>query len=258
MRFSRSDWFLYTLIVAWSLVMISVPLQRWTAGDEALPFAVTLGAVLQAAAALLLLIYAMGERRALIIAGVVALAAWGIEFIGSTTGFPFGAYHYTDRLQPQIGGVPILIPLAWLMMLPSAWAIAWAIAGKRGRVTFIVVTALVFTVWDLFLDPQMVGWGFWEFAPFDGIAYFGIPLTNYLGWLLSSAAITVLALAVGLQPVKIPLIPALVIYSVTWFLETVGLLVFWGLPDPGMVGAVVMAVPMVYAWLLVFRRVRAK
>ena len=47
------------------------------------------------------------------------MIGWTAEAIGSKTGFPFGAYHYTDRLQPQLLGVPLLIPLAWLMMLPA-------------------------------------------------------------------------------------------------------------------------------------------
>ncbi|MBK9747058.1 MAG: carotenoid biosynthesis protein [Chloroflexi bacterium] len=67
---------------------------------------------------------AWGGRRALTTIGVIVALAWLTEFIGHTTGFPFGSYDYTPRLQPQVGGVPLLIPLAWLMMLPPAWAMA--------------------------------------------------------------------------------------------------------------------------------------
>lgn len=225
--------------------MISVPIQRWTSGDESLRFAITLGTALQAAAGLLILIYSFETRKALIIAGVVVIAAWLVEFTGSQTGFPFGAYHYTGALQPQIGGVPILIPLAWLMMLPVSWGISAALVGGRGSIAFLTVNALVFTAWDLFLDPQMVGWGFWVWQDAPAANYFGIPLTNYLGWVLASIGITVLAMSVGMRPEKIPQIPALVIYAATWFLEAFGLLLFWGLPGPALAGAVAMGLPVV-------------
>jgi hypothetical protein len=51
-----------------------------------------------------------------------------------------------------------LVPLAWLMMLPPAWAVARLVAGGPG-IAFILTAALAFTAWDLFLDPQMVAWG---------------------------------------------------------------------------------------------------
>lgn len=247
LRLSRLERAAYALVVVWALAMISVPIQRWTLGDSALPFGVTLGALLQAAAAVLVLAAGLGARRALIVAAVTVVAAWVIEFIGSSTGFPFGPYHYTDKLQPQIGGVPLLVPVAWMMLMPSAWALAALLTRGRSRAAFVLASMLIFTAWDLFLDPQMVGWGFWQFDHTTGFTYFGIPWTNYGGWLLSSAVISALALVAGLRPERIPVVPALVIYAVVWFLQTVGLVVFWGLPGPGIVGTIAMGIPMVLA-----------
>ena len=166
-RLSSQERLVYGMVVVWILTMISVPIVRWTLGDAALPTAVSLGVLMQVIAVCVVLISAWGVRRALITIGVIVALAWLTEFIGHTTGFPFGSYDYTPRLQPQVGGVPLLIPLAWLMMLPPAWAMASVInlppqpplRGERGRQTwgvrlrFIVVTALAFTAWDLFLDP---------------------------------------------------------------------------------------------------------
>ncbi|MBW4436427.1 MAG: carotenoid biosynthesis protein [Pleurocapsa minor GSE-CHR-MK-17-07R] len=237
----------YVLVVIWALAMISVPIQRWTLGDPMLPFGITLGAVLQMSAALVILVAGLGGRRALIVTLVTVTAAWGVEFVGSKTGFPFGTYSYTTLLQPQLGGVPLLIPLAWMMMMPSAWALAHLFT-RRARypwLAFVLVSALVFTAWDLFLDPQMVGWNFWVWAQPGDFNYFGIPWVNYAGWLLASGLISALARVVGLRPERIPLVPALVIYGVTWFLQTVGQLVFWGQPGPALVGAVGMGIPLV-------------
>jgi putative membrane protein len=71
----------------------------------------------------------------------------------------FGTYHYTDALAPLVGGVPAAIPVAWLMMLPPAWAVAYAATGQARGWRFVFVSGLAFTTWDLFLNPQMVAWG---------------------------------------------------------------------------------------------------
>jgi putative membrane protein len=240
LRPTRADLPYLSLIGLWILSMISVPIIRWTLGDDAVPLGVTITVILQAGAVLSVLRRAWGLRRVLFTVTGVVILAWFIEFIGSSTGFPFGVYDYTQRLQPQIGHVPLLIPLAWLMMLPPAWAAAAFIVGKRSRLMFIGVSALVFTAWDLFLDPQMVAWGFWEWAQPSG--YFGIPWVNFLGWLLASACITAIV-----RPPITPLRPLLLIYGITWLFETIGLFFFWGLPGPALVGFIAMGSALVLA-----------
>ena len=47
------------------------------------------------------------------IAGGIGLA---VEAVGTSTGYPFGAYSYADSLGPKLLGVPIVVPLAWTMM----------------------------------------------------------------------------------------------------------------------------------------------
>ena len=54
----------------------------------------------------------------------------------------------------------------------------------------IVVGSAAMTAWDLFLDPQMVGEGYWAWAR-RGL-YRGIPMTNFLGWFLAGLGIMVL------------------------------------------------------------------
>lgn len=233
MRASRPEMVPYALLVAWVLSMVTLPIARWSYGDDIIPGRVVVSTLLQAATVLLFLLPAWRASRVARVALVVGAAAWAVEFIGSRTGVPFGAYHYTDRLQPQLGGVPLLIPLAWLMMLPPAWAVASALTGRTRGLRFVAVSALAFTAWDLFLDPQMVGWGFWVWAEPSG--YFGIPWLNFLGWLLASALLTWLA-----RPDALPVAPLLFMYGVTWALETIGLIAFWGLPGPGIVGGLVM------------------
>ncbi len=125
-------------------------------------------------------------------------------------------------------------------MLPPAWAMANAILkheereGPR-RIKFILLSALAFTAWDLFLDPQMVGWNFWVWE-IPG-QYFGIPVVNYFGWLLVSGLLTFAA-----NPKDLPIAPLMIVYILTWFLQTIGQGMFWGQPGPAVFGFLGMGV----------------
>jgi putative membrane protein len=170
---------------------------------------------------------------------VCGVVAWFFEFLGSVFGFPFGSYDYTDNLLPQFMGVPLLIPLAWFMMLPAAWVVADLLVPKQRVYSFamyVLVSALAITAWDLFLDPLMVSWEFWfwETPEIYSSTYFGIPWVNYAGWILTGAVITALV-----RPWRfvLPREPLLVIYSLTWLLQSAGLAVFWALAGPALVGS---------------------
>jgi uncharacterized membrane protein len=231
-NFSLSvQWLYIFLLTGWVTNMLALPFIHRAWGDAGLTGGVVAGVLLQAVAVLLALWQAWGFRRTAWIAAVALTCAWAVEAVGVSTGFPFGAYVYTNRLYPQLAGVPLLIPLAWLMMLPPAWAVAQRLSGRRRGLVFVLVSAVAFTAWDLFLDPQMVAWGLWVWAEPGG--YFGIPWSNYAGWLLASALITLAA-----RPPKLTEPPLLLVYSITWVMETVGLMLFWGLTGPALAGFV--------------------
>ncbi len=229
------------LLVAWLAALSVMPVAQWAAGHNGLVAGVFLGVLFQVSLVIVFVAQAAGVRRATLTVLVVAGVAWTCEVFGSKTGLPFGAYHYTEVLQPQLIGVPLLIPLAWLMMLPPAWAVAQRLTGRRSGLAFVVLSALAFAAWDLFLDPQMVHWGLWVWdAPG---AYFGIPLANFAGWLLMAALITVLA-----RPPVLPETPLLIIYTLTWLVEMVGQVAFWRLYGPAAWGFVGMGAFVLLAW----------
>jgi putative membrane protein len=229
------------LLATWVMALLAMPIVQWAVGHPGLIAGVILGVLLQASLAVLFLAQAATFRRTALTGLIVVVIAWASEALGSKTGFPFGAYDYTATLQPQLAGVPLLIPLAWLMMLPPAWAVAQRITGRTFGPVFVIVSAVAFTAWDLFLDPQMVHWGLWVWD--DGGAYFGIPLVNFAGWLLVSGLITALA-----RPPALPHKPLIVIYTLTWLIETVGQVVFWQLYGPAVFGFVGMGVFVWLAW----------
>ena len=139
--------------------------------------------------------YSLGGRLTLVFFGLSAAISWAYEQIGVATGLVFGAYHYTDYLGSKLGHVPYLIPLAWFMMIYPSYVIANLAIQRRATGTpaglgallrLAAVSAVVMTAWDLVVDPILSGpsaraW-IWE----NGGAYFGIPIQNYLGWLLTT------------------------------------------------------------------------
>ncbi len=217
-------------VAAWLATLIATPISMQKLGDGIFPALAGLGVLTQAAAALLGLHTGKPWRWVLGTAAAVGAFTWAVEWVGSTTGFPFGQYHYTEHLQPQLLGVPLLIPLAWLMMLAPTWGVVQIILkGRGGALAFAALSGLAFTAWDLYLDPQMTARELWVWETPGG--YFGIPWSNYFGWWLSATALTLL-----LRPQNLPARPLLLIYALTWAFEAVGLSVFWGQPGPALAG----------------------
>ncbi len=139
--------------------------------------------------------YTLGGRRALIFFAIGAAISWLLEEIGVATGAIYGAYHYTDALGPKLGYVPLLIPIAWFMMIYPSHVIANLIgtgkpAGVGGGVVRIAwlsaLGAMTMTAWDMLIDPGMSSPPEQAFVWERGGAYFGVPLQNFLGWLLTA------------------------------------------------------------------------
>ena len=191
-------------------------------------------------------------RRVAVAAGVVVAATFALELVGSTTGWPFGAYDYTGALVPAVAGVPLVVPLAWFAMAVPAREVAARLV--RPAWARVALGALALTAWDLMLDPQMVTEGYWVWEA-DG-AWRGIPLSNYAGWLVSSAVVMVVldrclpprrSLAGDGSPAGGGL-PLLALYAWWGFSEALAFVVFFGDPLVGLVGGVAMLVPAALAW----------
>jgi uncharacterized membrane protein len=78
-------------------------------------------------AGLLVLLSARSRRGAAVLL-CVALGGFAIEVVAARTGYPFGAYAYTDALRPRLFGVPLVMGLAW-MVLTSL--IAYALSRRQ-------------------------------------------------------------------------------------------------------------------------------
>ena len=134
-------------------------------------------------------------RRAILTFFILLLVVGNVtENLGVMTGFPFGHYYFTERMGPKLFHVPILLGLAYLGMSYISWTLALLILGKsnaRNTLTGFRVVALPLVAsflmvgWDLSQDPV---WSTIErcWIWLHGGAYFGVPVSNFLGWYLSA------------------------------------------------------------------------
>ena len=174
----------WTLVACAVLVQIAYPLTPLTEQIEV----TVLPVVVFCAAMVVDVVRLDGLRYALRLLAVACGGGLVAEAVGQATGVPFGAYAYTGTLGPELFAVPVVVPLAWMMM---AWP-ALVVGRTLGRSTpgVIAVGTVALAAWDVFLDPQMVAAGHWRWLdPGPSLPLVpGVPLTNYGGWLLVSRA----------------------------------------------------------------------
>jgi uncharacterized membrane protein len=109
-----------------------------------------------------------------------------LENTSILTGFPFGHYHYTGG--GKLFLVPLYIGVAYFATAYLAWMLAIVLIGDVRRqgswfttVAVPVIASAAMVMWDLTIDPTAStihhNW-IWE----QGGGYFGVPLTNFVGW----------------------------------------------------------------------------
>jgi uncharacterized membrane protein len=140
-----------------------------------------------------------GLPRTAIFFTISAVVSFLMEEAGVRTGLIFGPYHYGDALGAKLGHVPIIIPLAWFMMIYPSWMVAKAIVRGLnlltlpGVIAVSAIASLVMTAWDVVMDPGMASAGVWVWE--HGGSYFGVPRHNYFGWLLTTFIVYLLTAA---------------------------------------------------------------
>ena len=121
----------------------------------------------------------------------------GAELLGTSTGFPFGQYHYLTGLGYKVAGlVPFTIPLSWFYLGFSAYLLAYMGLVGLGRLRelgAIAFGSLLLTSWDFVLDPAMsqTTMPFWAWD--QPGAFFGMPYQNFAGWFGTGAVFMAIA-----------------------------------------------------------------
>jgi putative membrane protein len=193
--------------------------------------------------------------RAVVASGVVMTVSLAIEVIGSRSGVPFGDYDYGAALQPRVFGVPLLVAVAWAMItLVVHGMFTNSSLSALGQVMF---GAAAITAWDVFLDPQMVGEGYWSWSQ-PGPAFQGIPLVNYVGWFVTAVVMLMLVRLIlhadylshrgGSNMATTTRQLTFAIYSVLTVFSTIGFVFFFDDVLVAITGLVAMGMSCVVAW----------
>jgi putative membrane protein len=113
------------------------------------------------------------------------------ESLSLRTGFPFGHYYFTGVMGPKVFQLPVLLALAYVGMGYLSWIVSLLILGYQDRplqgrriVLLPLIASFVMVAWDLSMDPVWTNlYRAWVWR--DGGSYFGVPVSNFLGWYLT-------------------------------------------------------------------------
>jgi putative membrane protein len=181
----------------------------------------------------------LGTRQAAL--SLLALSAFGyaIEAIGVATGFPYGRFYYGDALgEKALGLVPYLLPVSYTPLVIGVVAASWSSSLSLNYCFLLIVrSALLLTLVDGVLDPGATSLGLWAWP--EGGAYYGVPPSNYAGWLLSGSLAAALLLTAGRwRTVPLPgLLDSAVLALAFW----TGVAAFSGLAVPALLGGALLA-----------------
>ena len=203
------------LAVLWLLVLVG----EKVAGQQGPSLLVLIAFVLAHGAATL------GGRGIALFFAVTIAVSFLLEALSIATGFPFGFYvHHAAMPKPL--GVPLIVPPTYAAYGYLGWRIACTIlrceeAGPSAQrlLGAPLLAGLVIPGIDLVGDAlgSTVA-GAWSYAHPSG--FFGVPLTNFLGWIVTSwAMIQAFALTEALfdrrmrhaaMPLRLRVLPPLV------------------------------------------------
>jgi uncharacterized membrane protein len=138
----------------------------------------------------------LGWRRTLAFAAWVWPLAWAAEFTSTRVGVPFGLYHYTGTTRGRelyVADAPLIDALSFTFLAYAAFSLARGALGRRAGLWPLALTGgVLMMLLDVVIDPIAVRGERWFLGRIfyypDGGAYFGVPLSNFAGWMLVGAA----------------------------------------------------------------------
>jgi uncharacterized membrane protein len=114
------------------------------------------------------------------------------ESLSLRAGFPFGHYRFTNLMGPKLFDLPVLLALAYVGMGYLSWVLALVILECQNKplsgrkvVLLPFAASFIMTAWDFSMDPIWAdidhAW-IWR----DGGSYYGVPISNFFGWILTT------------------------------------------------------------------------
>ncbi len=149
----------------------------------------------------------LGKKKTSIFFIAAFIFALFSESVGVKYGLIFGHYYYNPALTPFFFGlVPVMNVVSWLPVIYMSYTFANMILNGFGSpkpnikqnklymfillVLLSAISGLVATNLDMLVDPVVVstqGW-FW----IGGGPYFGVPISNFIGWFMVTFTFTFL------------------------------------------------------------------
>jgi uncharacterized membrane protein len=119
------------------------------------------------------------------------VVAYAAEYASTRIGIPFGLYHYTAETASRelfVSNVPFFEPLSFPFLAYASYCQArWALGQARGWAPAALAGPLMMLL-DVVVDPLAVRGESWFLGRIFYYAepgpYFGVPLSNFAGWLL--------------------------------------------------------------------------
>lgn len=149
----------------------------------------------------------VGTRDTRIFVALGASLGWFAEQMGSSRGWFFGSYTYTDVLGPRLGDVPLVIPLMWFGVCHIGFVLGHLLLWRRPApaVAFgwkhmalaALISSMLITAFDLGADPYFVyQLKAWIMTEKDG-DWFGETVRGFEGWMIVSFTIVMLFQAIA-------------------------------------------------------------
>ncbi len=116
------------------------------------------------------------QLRQILLALGLVLFGVGIEWLGVRTSFPFGAYHYGERLGWKLDGIPLTMGINWLLLALLSAELARSLLSDKDLLLQVIFGSLLMVLTDLPMERICSKLDFWYWDA--GTA----PLQNYLAW----------------------------------------------------------------------------
>ncbi|MCL5023640.1 MAG: carotenoid biosynthesis protein [Nitrospirae bacterium] len=149
----------------------------------------------------------LGVKRALAFCIAGYLIAWASEYSSIHNGIPYGPYYYIEETKGKelwVLGVPFMDSLSYVFLAYASYSVALMVtspATARGKILYLLETkkirrslstrifaAFFFVYLDIIIDPVALLGDRWFLGRIygypEGGVYFGIPISNFIGWLI--------------------------------------------------------------------------
>lgn len=148
-----------------------------------------------------------GAGAMLAFLAIMLVTVYALENLSIVTGVPFGHFEHTAAMGPKLFHTPLVVGFAYFSAGYLGWILANLLLGEPDRergplavVSAPLVAMFITTAWDACIDPiggtVARNW-IWP----EGGGYFGVPLSNYVGWMVTTyVAFQLFALLIARRP----------------------------------------------------------